>query len=176
MQMLDAIITSKSRVKVLLKFFLNPGVKAYLREMSTEFGDSTNSVRVELNRLVEAKLLKIQKDGRNIYYSANMEHPLYPEINTIFRKVTGVDKIYEWISSIGNLEQAYITGDYAKGIDGGIIDIILVGDIDKKSVFEMVERTEQFIGRKIRPLLLSQQEFVNMNGKLANQRLLKLWG
>ncbi len=174
--MLESIITSKSRVKVLLKFFLNPAIKAYLREISAEFGDSTNSVRVELNRLVGAKLLKIQKNGRNIYYSANQEHPLYPEINKISRKVTGVDKVCEWISSIGNMQKAYLSGDYARGIDSGVVDVILIGNIDKKAVFEKVGRIEKFINRKIRPLVLTEKEFEAMSEKLQNQKLLKLWG
>jgi hypothetical protein len=174
--MLESIITSKSRVKVLLKFFLNPAIKAYLREISSEFGDSTNSVRVELNRLVEAKLLKIQKNGRNVYYSANQEHPLYPEINTISRKATGVDRVYEWASSIGNLQTAYLSGDYACGIDSGVIDVMLIGNIDKKAVFEKVGVIEKYIHRKIRPLILTEDEFEQMNSKWKSQKLLKLWG
>ena len=55
--MLDTLITSKTRVKLLMKFFLNPGTRAYLRELASEFDESTNSVRVELNRLSEAKII-----------------------------------------------------------------------------------------------------------------------
>ena len=68
--MLDTIITSKTRIKLLMKFFLNPGTKAYLRELAAEFGESTNSVRIELNRLTDAKLLKSTNFGRKIIYSA----------------------------------------------------------------------------------------------------------
>ncbi|MBU1918341.1 ArsR family transcriptional regulator, partial [bacterium] len=163
-------------IKVLLKFFLNPDIKAYLREISTEFGDSTNAVRVELNRLVGAKLLKIQKDGRNVYYSANQEHPLYPEINTISRKATGVDSVCEWISSIGNMQRAYLSGDYACGIDSGVIDVVLIGNIDKQAVFDKASVVEKYINRKIRPLILTEEEFENMNSKWKSQKLLKLWG
>ena len=49
--MLDALITSKTRVRLLVKFFLNPTMKSYLRELASEFEESTNSVRLELNRL-----------------------------------------------------------------------------------------------------------------------------
>ena len=55
--MLDTLVTSKTRIKLLMKFFLNPGTRAYLRSLADEFGESTNSVRVELNRLSEAGLL-----------------------------------------------------------------------------------------------------------------------
>lgn len=174
--MLESIITSKARIKLLLKFFLNPHVKAYLRELSSEFGGSTNAVRVELNRLVDAKLLKCEKDGRNKYYSANVEHPLYPEMHTILRKMTGIDHIHSLISSLGPIDAAYISGDYARGIDSGIIDLVLVGKLDQKHVYQIVSRAEELIKRKIRTLMLSPSEFVDMNGKLQRDKMLFLWG
>jgi len=61
---LDSLITSQTRVKLLLKFFLNPERRSYLRELAEEFGESTNSVRVELNRLNEAGLLTSFDEGR----------------------------------------------------------------------------------------------------------------
>ena len=56
--MLETLVTSKTRAKLLLKFFLNPSTSAYLRGLADEFGESTNGVRVELNRLMEAGLLE----------------------------------------------------------------------------------------------------------------------
>ena len=55
--MLEALITSKTRIKLLLKFFLNSGNSAYLRGLEPEFGGSTNAIRQELNRLENANLL-----------------------------------------------------------------------------------------------------------------------
>ena len=74
--MLDTLITSKTRVKLLMKFFLNPGTRAYLRELAAEFGESTNSIRVELNRLSDAKIISSENVGRTIEYHANAEHSL----------------------------------------------------------------------------------------------------
>ena len=55
--MLDSLVKSKTRIKLLLIFFINPETRAYLWELAKEFGESTNSVRLELNRLTKAKLL-----------------------------------------------------------------------------------------------------------------------
>ena len=49
--MLDSLITSKTRIKLLLKFFLNTSTHAYLRGLADEFGESTNALRLELNHL-----------------------------------------------------------------------------------------------------------------------------
>ena len=93
--MLNTLITSKTRVKLLIKFFLNPGVSAYLRELASEFKESTNSVRVELNRLSEAKIIKTENVGRTIEYRANTEHSLFSELQSLVRKYSGVDNLVE---------------------------------------------------------------------------------
>ena len=51
--MLDTLITSKTRIKLLLKFFLNAQTKSYLRSLEGEFGESTNAIRLELNKFEE---------------------------------------------------------------------------------------------------------------------------
>jgi hypothetical protein len=71
------IISSKTRIKLLVRFFFNPGTKAYLRELSKEFNVSTNAVREELNQLTKTKLLTWEKEGRSIYYKANSSHPSF---------------------------------------------------------------------------------------------------
>jgi DNA-binding transcriptional ArsR family regulator len=90
--LLNSLITSKTRVKILLKFFMNPETSAHLRGLATEFDESTNGVRVELNRLSEAGLLESSQSGNKIYYQANTKHGLYPEINSIVRKYLGIDQ------------------------------------------------------------------------------------
>ena len=72
--MLDSLVTSKTRIKLLLKFFINPHTKAYLRELAKEFGESTNAVRLELNRLTKANLLVSKNKGRTVMYNANTDH------------------------------------------------------------------------------------------------------
>jgi len=81
--LLDTLITSKTRVKLLIKFFMNPGTRAYLRELASEFSESTNSVRVELNRLSKAKIISAENVGRTIEYHANAEHSLYNELQSL---------------------------------------------------------------------------------------------
>ena len=157
--MLDSLITSKTRIKLLLKFFLNPGTRAYLRGLATEFGESTNSIRVELNRLTDAKLLKSYHSGRTVEYQANKEHSLYNDIQNVVKKFVGMDTLAEeLVAKLGNIQSAYVIGDYAQGKDTGLIDLALVGQIDNEKLKEMVEKTEGLIHRKIRTLVLAPKE------------------
>lgn len=178
--MLDTLITSKTRLKMLLRFFLNSNSSAYLRELAKEFGESTNSIRHELNNLSSAGYLVAREEGRSIYYSANTKHPLYPEIKTLVHKYLGIDKlldnvIHKVLARLGTLQLAMITGDYAEGRDSGIIDLVMVGDIDQAYLQECVRKAERLIHRKVRTLVLSEGEFENNRKTLNPDKALLLW-
>ena len=91
--MLESLISSKTRINLLLKFFLNPNTQAYLRELAKEFDESSNGVRIELNRLTQAKVLRSTTQGRTIQYSANLNHPLFEELSSLVRKMVGLDQV-----------------------------------------------------------------------------------
>lgn len=158
--MLNTLVTSKTRLKLILKFFLNPRSSAYLRELAEEFGESSNAVRLELNRFEQAGLLKSEAKGNKKLFSANVKHPLYKDINSIISKTIGIDKIVdEVVTKLGKVEEAYVTGDFAVGKNGKTIDILLVGtDIDKDFLHRLIDKTESLINRKIRYLILSPSE------------------
>jgi hypothetical protein len=174
--LLDSIITSKTRVKLLLKFFLNSNTRAYLRGLADEFGDSTNAIRVELNRLTNAGLLTSEDDGRTKQYMANKSHPLFPDIHNIIFKFTGIDQVIDVVlSNLGTVELAFVTGDYAKGIDSGIIDIVVVGKIDRQYFQKLIEKTEGLIKRKIRSLILDRDEFEKLKNTLQVENAVIVW-
>jgi len=158
--MLDTLVTSKTRLKLILKFFLNPTSSAYLRGLAEEFGESSNAVRLELNRFEEAGFLQSEAIGNKKLYQANQKHPLFKDINNIIRKVVGIDQIVdEVIAKIGDVEEAYIIGDFAIGKNGKTVDILLIGnEIHKDYLIELVDKAETLINRKIRYLILSNLE------------------
>ncbi|MDR2179190.1 MAG: ArsR family transcriptional regulator [Synergistaceae bacterium] len=174
-----------------MKFFLNSDVSAHLRGLAEEFGESTNAVRVELNRLCAAGFLReLSADagsggngaggnggGRKKSYCANPSHPLFPELQRIVRKVLGIDQLVDGIvERLGNVKLALVTGDYAHGIDSGIIDLTLVGDVDKQYLNTLVEKVENLIARKVRVLVLSPEEYEKLLGTLRPEESLFLWG
>ncbi len=173
---LDSLITSQTRVKLLLKFFLNPESRSYLRELADEFGESTNSVRVELNRLTEAGLLCSADEGRTKVYRANTNHPLFPEIHSMVRKFTGIDQLIpQVLSKLGDIHSAYIVGDYARGIDSGIIDLVLVGEVDKAYLQNLIDKVEPMLHRKVRYLTLSADELEKFKTTLKLEAAIELW-
>lgn len=158
--MLDTLITSKTRIKLLLKFFLNGQNKAYLRNLEAEFGESSNGIRVELNKFEQAGLLHSTSEGNKKIFTANTKHPMFGDIRSILLKYTGLDKIVEQvIGKLGNVESVYLVGELAKGLDSPIIDLIFVGDINKTYLLNLTEKVEKLIHKKVRYVTFTEKEF-----------------
>ncbi len=175
--MISTLITSQTRIKLLKKFFLNSSTKAHLRGLESEFGESSNSIRIELNRFEKAGLLNSRRDGNKKIYNANEEHPLYRDIHNIILKETGIDSVIEKIiNRIGNLISVYLTGDFAHGKDNGNIDLILVGDnLNMQYLDDKVIQAERIAGRKVNCLILNPAEAENQLPGYKPSDLLPLW-
>ena len=157
--MIDALISSKTRIKLLLKFFLNSNMTAYLRGLESEFGESSNAIRVELNRLEDAGMLVSSMDGNKKIFQANVRHPLFEEIHSILRKQIGLDQVVEHIvERLGDVEKVFLVGEFSRGLDSQIIDLLLIGSVDRNYLVGIVERAEKLVQRKIRYLVYAPEE------------------
>ena len=163
-------------MKILLKFFANSHARAYLRGLATEFGESTNSVRYELNNLSEAGFLVSNENGRTVEYKANTHHPMFPELKSVVHKYLGLDKIVEnVVEKLGRVQKAFITGDYAKGQDTGIIDLVLVGEVDEGLLKKCCAKAEELIKRKLRTLVLDESVYIKLQSTLLPDKAIWLW-
>lgn len=155
--MLDSLVTSKTRIKLLLKFFAHAN-SGYLRSLAKEFDESTNSVRVELNRLTDAGLLVTENEGKTKLYKANTGHPFFEEIRAMVSKFLGLDDLMERIvKRMGEVHKAYIVGDYAKGIDSGTIEMVLIGkELDREYLEFIKEKTFEKVQRKVQVSILEE--------------------
>ena len=149
--MLDSLITSKTRLRLLIKFFLNIANKGYLNSLANEFGESTNSVRKELNNLSSAGYLEKHNENNKVIYKANASHPLFKIIQKIVHKHLGIEEILEMIiNRIGEIKKIMILGDYARGIDSGHIEVLIVGDnINEVYLKKITPKIEKKINRKV---------------------------
>lgn len=172
--MIEGLITSKTRIKLLLKFFLNSETKSYLRSLESEFDESSNSIRVELNKLEVAGLLHSSFEGNKKLFFANTSHPLFNDINNILKKMVGIDQIIEKITcQIGDLQAAYLTGDFATGRDSQIIEMVLIGNKpDRELIDKLILKAEEFISRPIKYIILSQEELIRV---FRNKPVLLIW-
>jgi len=172
--MLESIITSKTRIKLLLKFFLNYQNMCHLRGLESEFGDSSNSIRLELINLEKAGLLNSTVKGNKKLYYANTNYPFFSEINSILKKFVGIDLIIEQLlSQIKELEAAYLTHDLAVGTDSKIVELALIGTkLNREDINMQIEKAETLISRKIGYVILTREDFL---GTYKNSPVLLIW-
>ena len=149
--MLANLITSKTRLRLLIKFFVNFANEGHLRGLATEMNESTNSIRKELNNLSDAGyLVRLEVDNK-ITYRANPSNPFFSLLQQIVRKYIGLDKLVEMVlDRIGNVNRVFIVGDYAKGIDSGILEVVLEGvDLNEKYITQLTPKIEAELQKKV---------------------------
>ena len=95
--MLNSLITSKTRLRMLIKFFVSAANNGYLNGLATEFNESTNSIRKELNNLSEAGYLLKSKENNRVIYNANTTHPMFEVLQKIVRQHLGLEEIVETV-------------------------------------------------------------------------------
>src|SRR6056300_92442 len=149
--MLGELITSKTRLRLLIKFFVSQDNRGYLNGLATEMGESTNAIRKELNHLHDAGYLLKEKANNKIQYKANTKHPMFSVLQKVILKHLGLEDAVEVVlERMGDVEQIILIGNYAKGIDSGKIEIIIVGqDLNTSYVRNLEEKLEKLISRKV---------------------------
>jgi len=175
--MLESLITSKTRIKLLLKFFLNSNNSAHLRGLESEFGESTNGIRIELNRFEQAGLLCSHSEGNRKVFSANVRHPLFIDIQHLVHKHLGLDQLIEQVTErIGELEKAYLTGAFARGQESSNIEILLIGgNVDMEYLEKVINKASKAIKRTIIYRLMDPEEFNEYLTSEERGKLLLLW-
>jgi len=175
--MLESIITSKTRIKLLMKFFLNSSTKAYLRGLEAEFGESTNAIRLELNRFEQAGLLTSHTEGNRKFFTANAKHPLFTDIQSLMRKHLGIDQLVDQvIEHLGAVKKVYLTGSFAHGQESPEIEILLVGTaIDTAYLKNIIAKAGKLINKNILYRLMPVMQFEIDYADTGREDILLIW-
>ncbi len=174
--MFDILISSKTRIKILLKFFLNENSVSYLRGLEEEFGDSTNGIRLELNKFEKAGFLNSYTNGNKKFFKANKDHLLFKDIQQMLMKITGINHLVDYVMKhIGNLEKVYLVGQLAKGLDADTIELVFVGDINISYLEELIGKAEKKLDKTITFSCFKPNEFDLETIKQKDMHPLLIW-
>lgn len=156
--MLDSLITSKTRLRLLVKFFINAANEGHLRGLATEFSESTNAIRKELNNLSDAGYLEKENVSNKVRYRANEKHPLFLSLQNIVRKYLGLDVIVDQVlERMGDVKKIILIGDYANGLDTGTIEVVVVGDMLNDDYLNNLSlKIKELINRKVEFILSTE--------------------
>ena len=167
--MLNKLITSKTRLRLLIKFFISQANRGYLNGLATEFKESTNSIRKELNHLSDAGYLEKYRDNNKIGYKANVNHPMFEILQKVVFKHLGLEDIVDHVlAQIGDVMEIHLISDYAKGLDTGLIEVLLIGDkLNTDYINNLEQKIEKLIERKV--------QFIISNRKSTDQKSILLY-
>tara|TARA_B100000900_G_scaffold23865_2_gene18588 strand:+ start:3218 stop:3727 length:510 start_codon:yes stop_codon:yes gene_type:complete len=168
---LNKLITSKTRLRLLIKFFISQANRGYLNGLATEFKESTNSIRKELNHLSDAGYLEKYRDNNKVGYKANVNHPMFEILQKVVFKHLGLEDIVDHVlAQMGDVMEIHLISDYAKGLDTGLIEVLLIGDkLNTDYIANLEQKIEKLIERKVQ-FIISNRKATDQNSILLYQR------
>lgn len=161
--MLQHIIPSKARRKILELFFHHPSENFYLRRVVREINEEVNAVKRELDILTEEKLLLRERRLNKVYFSLNKNYQLYDEFLRIFSKTNLLSSsIYSNLSKIGKIKFVAISTKFPKNlvIKDDEIYLLLVGIIVVVEIESLIKDVEKEFGRPINYSTMTESEFI----------------
>ena len=161
MGVLAELLSSRVKAEVFRLLFSIQGRELHVREIARQSGLNDATVRQELKRLTRSGVVKGRKDGNRLYYGANAEHPLYPDIRNLVLKTSGlVDVLGEALETRG-ISLAFVFGSVAAGIDKAQsdVDLMVVGNVSLRQLGKQLSGVSIRLGREINPHVMTTEEF-----------------
>ena len=160
--MLQALFSSRVRVKLLTHFFSHPAGRFYARELARDLGEHYNAVWEELGKLEHVGLLQSEPEAGTKYYCLNPAFPLYPELKSIILKTTALGQtLREALGRLGTVQVAFVFGSTAVGQENAFsdLDLLLVGEVNLQELAAAISQLEDRTGRAINYVVLTVEEW-----------------
>ena len=159
------MLFGQTRRDVLALLFGRPDERFYLREIVRALGGGTGAVQRELKQLVDAGLVVRQAEGHQVYFSANRESAIFPELQAIVQKTAGVTDVLR-VSLAPMLrgervDVAFVYGSVARGEQTAQsdVDLLIVGDVTLADLVPLIRVAERKLGREVNPSTYPVREF-----------------
>ncbi len=160
---LSATLFSKTRLAVLSKLFSHADEAYYLRQIARSVGVGIGSLQRELNKLAQAGIILRMVRGNQVYYQANPQCPVFPELKSLIVKTTGVTEVIKsaLTSLTHHIRVAFIYGSVARMQERkkSDVDLMIIGDVKFAEVVSALDKAQQQIGREINPTVYPPSEF-----------------
>lgn len=162
--MLDtSILFSEYRRRVLGLLLLHPDERYHVREIARLTNTTAGTLHRELSKLAKANILLRELSGNQVYYQANRNFPIYPELTSILKKTSGlVDVLFDSLAPLAEkIKVAFVFGSVAKGTEnlGSDIDVLIIGDIDFTDIVIALYPAQTNLGREINPKVYTIEEW-----------------
>lgn len=161
--MLNDLIISRVRVKLLEIFLSSPNQIIHVRELVRKSKEEINAVRRELAHMEKAGMVAKEPRANRLYYSFRKDYPLYFDLLELVTKTTGLGgAIIKNRNKLGRVRFAMISGRFARNIPGSAeqVDLLIVGNVVVAEVAALVREEEVRRGREVFFTPMTEEEFV----------------
>ena len=156
--MLKALFSSKTRIKLLTTFLLNPDEEYFIRELTRKLDEQINSIRRELDNLKKIGLLRSRVRNRKKYYYTNKDFVIYNELKDIILKAMNTDSdLIRQIGKMGNVELLLLSGVFV-GKESPV-DLLVVGDLNKDKLQKLLAESSK-MGKDLRFTTMNKKDFL----------------
>jgi len=162
MSVLSKILSSNIRAELFRLFFGVRDRELHMREIERQTGFAIGTIQNELKKLVTLDLITKRRDGNRVYFAANPDHPMYPEIHGLVLKTNGlVDFLKTAIGHVNDIRIAFVFGSIAEQRERSKsdVDIMVIGNLGLRQLTQLLSGMSEKIGREINPHVVSEKEF-----------------
>jgi predicted nucleotidyltransferase len=163
MNTLADILSSRVMAEVFRLLFGIEGAPLHLREIERQSGLAVGTVRQELQRLASLGLVEKRADGNRRLYTANRNHPLFPDIHNLVLKTSGLaDILRTALAGEPNIRLAFVFGSIARGEEQAHsdIDLMVIGTIGLRALTRRLSGVAATLGRELNPHVFTVEEFL----------------
>lgn len=156
------IITSKVRTKVLELFFSNIKEMYHVRGVVREVKEEINAVRLELERLEKAGILKKEPRGNRVYYWVREDYPAFGDLLSLAAKSTGLGlELVTNRRKIGSLSLVMFSGKFVRRLPRkeDEVDVLVVGEVVLPELASLIRVEESKRNKEINYTVMARDEF-----------------
>jgi hypothetical protein len=161
--LLEDIIISRVRVKLLQLFLSHPGTIFHVRDIVRRTGEEINAVRRELLHMEEAGMVSKEHRANRLFYEFRRDYPLYYELLELVGKTSGLGAdILKNKAKLGKLKFVMMSGRYLRGMQRRSptdVDILIVGNVVLPELSQLVKAEEVRRERELNYTVMSEEEF-----------------
>jgi len=164
---LSDILSSRVRAEIFRLLFGLDEKELHLREMERRAGLSLGTIRQDLQKLEKLDLVTTRRDGNRLYYRANTDHPLYPEIRQLVLKTAGLVEIFKSVLDREGVKLAFVFGSLASNREKAAsdVDLMVIGVVGLRTLSSWLSGVSEQISREINPHTMTVEEFRRRQAK-----------
>jgi predicted nucleotidyltransferase len=140
----------------------HPDQAYYLRELVRHIDGAVGAVQRELELLTASGLVRREVRGKQVYFQANQNAAIFPELRGLFAKTAGlVDILRDALSPLADrIHAAFVFGSAARGElhAASDVDLMVVGETSFGDVIALIQGAEKRLGRDVNPTVYSVDE------------------